>query len=365
MSTLFISDLHLCAQRPDMTAALVRFLERDAPKADALYVLGDLFEFWIGDDDPNPLHHQVAEAFLALSRQNVPIYFIHGNRDFLLGKAFAKRAGMTLLGDPCVIDLYGERVLLSHGDLLCTLDEGYQKFRRITQQKWLRWLFLRLPLTRRQAIACKMRGQSQMENAGKPQTIMDVTPAAVDALLRQHGCRLMIHGHTHRPAVHDFMLDGKPARRIVLGDWFEQGSVLSCSPQGQRLESRPLSECRLASGDKGCPYDNLRPPLWAGGNTEPCIYSVSVHTHEDEMMGFLTWVVLGLIVGILAKWIMPGKDGGGFFMTVILGVVGAMVGGYVGTLLGMGTVTGFNLPSILIATVGALIVLFVYNKIRS
>ena len=242
MSTLFISDIHLCAQRPDMTAALVRFLERDAPKADALYVLGDLFEFWIGDDDPNPLHSQVAEAFLALSRQDVPIYFIHGNRDFLLGKAFAKRVGMTLLGDPCVIDLYGERVLLSHGDLLCTLDEGYQKFRRITQQKWLRWLFLRLPLARRQAIACKMRGQSQMENAGKPQTIMDVTPAAVDALLRQHGCQLLIHGHTHRPAVHDFMLDGKPARRIVLGDWFEQGSVLSCSPQGQRLESRPLPE---------------------------------------------------------------------------------------------------------------------------
>lgn len=242
MSTLFISDIHLCAQRPDMTAALVRFLERDAPKADALYVLGDLFEFWIGDDDPNPLHSLVAEAFLALSRQDVPIYFIHGNRDFLLGKAFAKRAGMTLLGDPCVIDLYGERVLLSHGDLLCTLDEGYQKFRRITQQKWLRWLFLCLPLARRQAIACKMRGQSQMENAGKPQTIMDVTPAAVDALLRQHGCRLLIHGHTHRPAVHDFMLDGKPARRIVLGDWFEQGSVLSCSPQGQRLESRPLPE---------------------------------------------------------------------------------------------------------------------------
>lgn len=242
MSTLFISDIHLCAQRPDMTAALVRFLERDAPKADALYVLGDLFEFWIGDDDPNPLHSQVAEAFLALSRQDVPIYFIHGNRDFLLGKVFAKRAGMTLLGDPCVIDLYGERVLLSHGDLLCTLDEGYQKFRRITQQKWLRWLFLRLPLARRQAIACKMRGQSQMENAAKPQTIMDVTPAAVDALLRQHGCRLLIHGHTHRPAVHDFMLDGKPARRIVLGDWFEQGSVLSCSPQGQRLESRPLPE---------------------------------------------------------------------------------------------------------------------------
>ena len=242
MSTLFISDIHLSQGRPDMTAALVRFLAEDAPGADALYVLGDLFEFWIGDDDPNPLHREVADAFLALSQQGVPLYFIHGNRDFLLGRQFAKRAGMTLLGDPCVIELYGERVLLSHGDLLCTRDEGYQKFRRITQLKWLRWLFLRLPLSRRQAIAHKMRGQSQMENAHKSQIIMDVTPEAVDDMLRQHGCRLMIHGHTHRPAVHDFMLDGKPARRIVLGDWFEQGSVLSCSPQDQRLESRPLPE---------------------------------------------------------------------------------------------------------------------------
>lgn len=240
MSTLFISDIHLSQGRPDMTAALVRFLEQDAPGADALYVLGDLFEFWIGDDDPNPLHREVADAFLALSQQGVPVYFIHGNRDFMLGKLFAKEAGMTLLGDPCVIDLYGERVLLSHGDLLCTLDLDYQKFRRITQLKWLRWLFLRLPLSRRQRIAHKMRGQSQMENAGKQQTIMDVTPAAVDEMLRQRDCRTLIHGHTHRPAIHDFMLDGRPVRRIVLGDWFEQGSLLICSPAGQRLETRAL-----------------------------------------------------------------------------------------------------------------------------
>ncbi|MFQ2658192.1 UDP-2,3-diacylglucosamine diphosphatase [Aeromonas caviae] len=240
MSTLFISDIHLSQGRPDMTAALVRFLAEDAPGADALYVLGDLFEFWIGDDDPNPLHREVADAFLALSQQGVPLYFIHGNRDFLLGRQFAKQAGMTLLGDPCVIELYGERVLLSHGDLLCTRDEGYQKFRRITQLKWLRWLFLRLPLSRRQAIAHKMRGQSQMENAHKSQIIMDVTPEAVDDMLRQHGCRLMIHGHTHRPAIHDFTLDGHAARRIVLGDWFEQGSVLVCSPAGQRLDTRAL-----------------------------------------------------------------------------------------------------------------------------
>lgn len=241
MSTLFISDIHLSNARPDMTAALVHFLEQDAPGADALYVLGDLFEFWIGDDDPNPLHGQVADAFLALSQQGVPVYFIHGNRDFLLGRQFARRAGMTLLGDPCIIELYGERVLLSHGDLLCTQDVDYQKFRRITQLKWLRWLFLRLPLGRRQRIAGKMRGKSQMENASKQQFIMDVTRAAVDELLRAHDCHTLIHGHTHRPAIHDFKLDGKGARRIVLGDWFEQGSVLICSPAGQRLETRTLS----------------------------------------------------------------------------------------------------------------------------
>ncbi|MGL6348346.1 MAG: UDP-2,3-diacylglucosamine diphosphatase [Aeromonas sp.] len=244
MSTLFISDLHLCVQRPDMTAALVRFLEQDASGADALYILGDLFEFWIGDDDPNPLHQQVAAALLALSQQHVPIYFIHGNRDFMLGQQFAKQAGMTLLGDPCVIELYGERVVLSHGDLLCTHDEGYQKFRRITQLKWLRWLFLRLPLARRLAISHKIRGQSQQENAYKSREIMDVTPAAVDQMLRDHDCRMMIHGHTHRPAIHDFTVAGQSARRIVLGDWFSQGSVLICRPGAQTLEQRALQVAR-------------------------------------------------------------------------------------------------------------------------
>ena len=137
MATLFIADLHLQTEEPAITAGFLRFLQGEARQADALYILGDLFEAWIGDDEPNPLHQQIATAIKAVVDAGVPCYFIHGNRDFLLGKAFAKRAGMTLLGDPCVIDLYGQRVLLSHGDLLCTLDLGYQKFRRITQQKWL------------------------------------------------------------------------------------------------------------------------------------------------------------------------------------------------------------------------------------
>lgn len=240
MTTLFISDLHLSVERPDMTAALLSFLQGEARRADALYVLGDLFEFWIGDDDPNPLHGEVADAFAALAGAGVPLYFVHGNRDFLLGSAFARRAGMTLLGDPSVIELYGQRTLLMHGDLLCTLDVGYQRFRRVTGWRWLRWLFLRLPLARRQRIARHLRGNSQKENAGKAPSIMDVTEAAVYQAMRQHHCALLIHGHTHRPAIHDFSLDGQPARRIVLGDWFEQGSVLACRPGEQTLEQRPL-----------------------------------------------------------------------------------------------------------------------------
>lgn len=240
MTTLFISDLHLSATRPDMTACLLDFLRIEARGADALYILGDLFEFWIGDDDPSALHALIAAAFYDLSQSGVPIYFVHGNRDFLLGKAYAQRAGMELLGDPVVITLYGERALLMHGDLLCTLDTGYQRFRRITSWRWLRWLFLHLPLTRRQAIAAKMRANSQQENSYKAQSIMDVTDEAVRAVMREHDCALLIHGHTHRPAIHRVEIDGQPARRIVLGDWFEQGSVLVCTPQGQVLEQRPL-----------------------------------------------------------------------------------------------------------------------------
>ncbi|MFL9592989.1 UDP-2,3-diacylglucosamine diphosphatase [Aeromonas schubertii] len=240
MTTLFISDIHLTAERPDMTAALLAFLQGEARQADALYVLGDLFEFWIGDDDPNPLHQALAEAFAALPRAGVPLYFVHGNRDFLLGQAYARRAGMTLLGDPTLINLYGERTLVMHGDSLCTLDAAYQRFRRITGWPWLRWLFLRLPLARRQRIAKKLRGNSQKESAYKSQAIMDVTQDAVEALMREQGATLLIHGHTHRPAIHDFTLDGQAVRRIVLGDWFEQGSVLVCRPGDAHLERRPL-----------------------------------------------------------------------------------------------------------------------------
>ena len=244
MSTLFISDLHLCAQRPDMTAALVRFLERDAPKADALYVLGDLFEFWIGDDDPNPLHQQVAEAFLALSRQNVPIYFIHGNRDFLVGPDYARRAGMRLLPDPAVVALYGEPVLLMHGDLLCTDDTAYQVFRAQTRDPAWRQRFLAQPLAARQAFAAQAREASMARqremiagDRGTFETVTDVAPATVEATLVRFGVSTLIHGHTHRPAIHQLQAAGRACRRIVLGDWYEQGSVLRVDADGMRLDA--------------------------------------------------------------------------------------------------------------------------------
>lgn len=240
MKTYFISDLHLCPQRPDMTAALLTFLNDDACAADALYILGDLFEFWIGDDEQNPLQQQIEQALFRLSQQHVAIYFIHGNRDFLLGQAFAKRAGITLLSDPCVINLYGQRVLLSHGDQFCTLDESYQRFRRFTSLKWLQKLFLTLPLKWRLRVANAMRQQSQQGNRQKSQQLMDVTAEAVQRALQSHDCQVLIHGHTHRPGVHPFEHNQKNCQRIVLGDWFEQGSFLIASANGLFLATRPL-----------------------------------------------------------------------------------------------------------------------------
>ena len=164
MATLFIADLHLCAEEPAITAGFLRFLAGEARKADALYILGDLFEAWIGDDDPNPLHRQMAAAIKAVSDSGVPCYFIHGNRDFLLGKRFARESGMTLLPEEKVLELYGRRVLIMHGDTLCTDDAGYQAFRAKVHKPWLQTLFLALPLFVRKRIAARMRANSKEAN---------------------------------------------------------------------------------------------------------------------------------------------------------------------------------------------------------
>jgi UDP-2,3-diacylglucosamine hydrolase len=234
--TLFISDLHLDPERPDVTGLFLDYLEAHAGKADALYILGDLFEAWIGDDDDAALGMDVSAAIMHCTKAGTPVFLMHGNRDFLLGESFARQSCCTLLEDPTVIDLYGTPTLLMHGDLLCTDDSAYLNFRaQVRSTDWQANLLAR-PLEQRRAMAREMRAASREQNRGKPESIMDVNADAVtDAMLR-FGTLRLIHGHTHRPAVHELRLNGRPAQRIVLGDWYEQGSVLECNAQGCTLQ---------------------------------------------------------------------------------------------------------------------------------
>lgn len=233
MTTLFISDLHLDAERPAITELFGAFMHREARQADALYILGDLFEAWVGDDDPSETGAYVADRIREVVDVGVPVYFIHGNRDFLVGSAFARRSGMRILPDPAVVVLYGKPVLLMHGDLLCTDDTAYQAFRAQTRNPDWQQQFLTQPLAARLAFAAQARAASQarqqgmkQENRAQFETVTDVTPAAVEAMFARYGIDTLIHGHTHRPAIHDLSIGGRACRRIVLGDWYEQGSVL-------------------------------------------------------------------------------------------------------------------------------------------
>jgi UDP-2,3-diacylglucosamine hydrolase len=227
MPTLFISDLHLDAGRPHIVDLYTRFLGTQARGADALYILGDLFESWIGDDDDSELAGAVAAATKALNTTGVPVFFMHGNRDFLLGAAYAARAGMTLLTDPTIVELGGERILLMHGDTLCTDDGDYQKFRTLVRNPQWQQQFLAKPLAERRAFAAQARGESKKHTAMKAAEIMDVNQRAVADTMRAHGVHRLIHGHTHRPATHRFEIDGQATERVVLGDWYEQSSVLT------------------------------------------------------------------------------------------------------------------------------------------
>ncbi len=225
--SLFISDLHLDESRPHILELFTRFLAGEARYADALYILGDLFESWVGDDDDSAMAQNVATALREVRDSGVPVFFMHGNRDFLLGEDYATRAGMTLLPDPTVVDLGGERTLLMHGDTLCTDDVDYQKFRTLVRDSDWKRQFLAKPLAARRAFAAQARGESRKHTSSAKPEIMDVNAAAVEAVMRTHGVRRLIHGHTHRPATHALNLDGQAAQRIVLGDWYEQSSVLT------------------------------------------------------------------------------------------------------------------------------------------
>jgi UDP-2,3-diacylglucosamine hydrolase len=233
---LFVSDLHLDAAWPRAIEQFLGFLDTAAPAAEALYVLGDLFEAWIGDDDPDPHRARVCEGLQRLTERGIPCYVMHGNRDFLLHSGFEARTGCQLLRDPTVIDLYGESVLLTHGDALCTRDRAYQHLRAIVRRpRWQR-RFLRLSVATRRALAEAARAGSRAHTGMQPGEIMDVTEGAVAAAMRACGTRLLVHGHTHRPAIHELELDGLSARRIVLGAWYEQGSCLVWERGGYRLE---------------------------------------------------------------------------------------------------------------------------------
>jgi UDP-2,3-diacylglucosamine hydrolase len=229
---LLISDLHLEEQRPDITRAFLHFLQTRARQAEALYILGDFFEVWIGDDGMTPFQHEIAAALRQLSDAGTRIFLMHGNRDFLIGRAFCRAAGCTLLQDPSIVRFNDEPVLLMHGDSLCTLDVGYMKLRRTLRNPLSLFILRHLPLSTRRKLARKLRSESRAQTSMKAREIVDVTPDEVPRIMAEHGVRTLIHGHTHRPAVHELEVNGQPARRIVLGDWDKQGWALQVDASG-------------------------------------------------------------------------------------------------------------------------------------
>ena len=239
MTTLFISDLHLEAGRPEIGEQFLSFLSDEARDAEALYILGDLFEVWLGDDDPNPYYTSMKVAIRELTDSGVPVFFMHGNRDFTIGEIFSGETGVEILDDPVVVDLYGQSVLLSHGDALCTDDVQYQQVRAMTRNPEWQAMMLAKSIEERIAFSIQARKDSMAHSNSVSAEIMDVNLEAVVATLRQHGTSIMLHGHTHRPAIHDVDLGNRLATRIVLGDWFEQGSVVRWDENGPRLETMP------------------------------------------------------------------------------------------------------------------------------
>jgi UDP-2,3-diacylglucosamine hydrolase len=239
LKTLLISDLHLDPAAPGIQRQFLEFLEGEARSASALYILGDLFEVWLGDDDPAPASRTIVQSLRALTDAGVTCFVMHGNRDFLIGQRFCRETGAQLIEDGTVVEIHGDRVLLLHGDVLCTDDVSYQRLRRIVRNPAVQWIFRHMSLARRRALAQKVREGSRMHVDTTEAQIMDVNAEAVANAFRESGVGTMIHGHTHRPAVHSLEVDGSPVQRIVLGDWHSQGSVLERSASGFDLRSLP------------------------------------------------------------------------------------------------------------------------------
>jgi len=239
MTTLFISDLHLEAERPDIARQFLDFLQTDASEADALYILGDLFEAWVGDDDPNTHYFTIKRALRKLVDSSIPVYFMHGNRDFMIGREFANETGVEVLKDPHRTNLYGQKALLSHGDVFCTDDVQYQKIRAMTRDPEWQAKMRAKPLKERLRIAEEARRQSLEQTLNLSMNIMDVNQDEIKNAIIKYGVDVLLHGHTHRPDVHTVDLGGRKAKRIVLGDWYQQGSVVRWNMRGPKLETLP------------------------------------------------------------------------------------------------------------------------------
>jgi UDP-2,3-diacylglucosamine hydrolase len=239
MATLFISDLHLEANRPEIGEQFLDFLDEEAADAEALYILGDFFEYWVGDDDPDEYYASIKRSLRAFTDSGVPVYFMQGNRDFMIGEIFAGETGVTILPDPYPVDLYGKQVLLSHGDALCTDDTEYQQVRAMTRNPDWQAMMLAKPLEERIAIAKQARSQSQERNKTLSESIMDVNPDTVRQAISDYGVEILLHGHTHRPGIHCVEVDDRFAKRVVLGDWYDQGSVVRWDEDGVELSAIP------------------------------------------------------------------------------------------------------------------------------
>ena len=239
MTTLFISDLHLEADRPDIGKQFLHFLQTEANEADDLYILGDLFEAWVGDDDPNTHYFTIKRALRKLTDGGIPVYFMHGNRDFMIGKGFANETGVKILDDPYKVTMYGQKTLLSHGDILCIDDVQYQRVRKMVRDPDWQANMRAKPLKERLRIAQEARRQSLEQTINMSLDIMDVNQDEVIRVIKKHNVDVLLHGHTHRPDIHTVDLGNRKAKRIVLGDWYTQGSVVRWDSRGPKLEAMP------------------------------------------------------------------------------------------------------------------------------
>ena len=241
MTALFVSDLHLHPSRPATSRCFIAFLASLKP-GQTLYILGDLFESWVGDDDPEPAYTPVKQALQRCSAAGIAVFLLHGNRDFLIGERFCAQTGCTLLEDPSVVELHGQRMLLMHGDTLCTDDLEYQRMRaRLRDPQWQRQA-LALPLPQRLQMAADARETSLASNRGKDTYLMDVNPDAVLGAFEHYRAQVMIHGHTHRPGIHRLTHNGRQLQRIVLGDWYRQGSVLRMADGRSEFVNLPFRD---------------------------------------------------------------------------------------------------------------------------